>query len=201
MTTELLMNITPGETRVALVQNSDLQEIHIERNQNENILSSIFLGKVNRVLPGMQAAFIDIGMDKAAFLHVKDIKVRNTTAEINIVDFLNVGQNILVQVIKEPIGSKGARLTTDITLPSRYLVFLPDEDHTAISQRIKNNDERERLKKIASTHKDELGSFIVRTAAEGISDEEISQDAVFLKHLWRKILEKKSKQKPIINVK
>ena len=196
MTTELLMNITPGETRVALVQNSDLQEIHVERNKNENILSSIFLGKVSRVLPGMQAAFIDIGMDKAAFLHVKDIKVKNTTTDINIVDFLNVGQNILVQVIKEPIGSKGARLTTDITLPSRYLVFLPDEDHTAISQRIKNNDERERLKKIASTHTDELGSFIVRTAAEGISDEEISQDAVFLKHLWRKILEKKSNQKP-----
>ncbi|ASK77961.1 ribonuclease E/G [Paraphotobacterium marinum] len=196
MTIELLMNITPGETRVALVQNSDLQEIYIERNKNENILSSIFLGKVNRVLPGMQAAFIDIGMDKAAFLHVKDIKVRNTTTDINIVDLLNVGQNILVQVIKEPIGSKGARLTTDITLPSRYLVFLPDEEHTAISQRIKNKDERERLKKIASTHTDEIGSFIVRTAAEGISDEEISQDAVFLKHLWKKILEKKSNQKP-----
>lgn len=202
MSAELLINVTPTETRVAVVENGSLQEVHIERQAKLGLVGNIYCGKVSRVLPGMQAAFIDIGLDKAAFLHASDITVheavnaeeaiaREDLPVRDIRDLVKEGQAIVVQVVKDPLGTKGARLTTDITVPSRYLVFMPDAQHVGVSQRIETEEERERLKVLISQFSDESGSFIVRTAAEGVSETELEQDAVFLKRLWQKI----SKQK------
>lgn len=202
MSTELLVNVTPSETRVALVDHGMLQEVHIERQAKRGIVGNIYKGKVSRVLPGMQAAFVDIGMDKAAFLHASDIVPHTECVDIkekehfqagNIAELVRQGQDIMVQVVKDPMGTKGARLTTDITLPSRYLVFMPGSAHVGVSQRIESEDERERLKHLASQHVDDLGGFIVRTAAEGIGEHEMEQDTMFLKRLWRKVLERRQK--------
>ncbi|MCG6200341.1 ribonuclease G [Psychromonas antarctica] len=197
MSVELLMNITPTETRVALVEGGILQELHIERQATKGIVGNIYKGKVSRVLPGMQAAFIDIGLDKAAFLHASDIvphtecvalteKAQFKVADIS--ELVRQGQNIMVQVVKDPLGTKGARLTTDITLPSRYLVFMPGSAHVGVSQRIESAQERERLKNITQACVDELGGFIIRTAAEGAPEEEFVHDAAFLQRVWRKVL-------------
>lgn len=203
MSVELLINITPSETRVAQVENGMLQELHLERQSTTGIVGNIYLGKVSRVLPGMQAAFVDIGMEKAAFLHASDIITyddekdqitphSNTARDIK--ELVREGQKIIVQVVKDPLGTKGARLTTDITLPSRYLVFMPDANHVGVSQRIENDAERSRLKSIVEKHFEEgQGGFIVRTAAEGANEDELAQDAVFLKKLWQKIIKKKKK--------
>jgi ribonuclease G len=203
MSVELLINITPSETRVAQIENGMLQELHLERQSTVGIVGNIYLGKVSRVLPGMQAAFVDIGMEKAAFLHASDIisydhEKDQLTPKSNsvrdIVDLVREGQKIIVQVVKDPLGTKGARLTTDITLPSRYLVFMPDSKHVGVSQRIDNEGERQRLKSIVEDHYEEgNGGFIVRTAAEGAGEKELAQDAVFLKKLWNKIIKKKKK--------
>ncbi|GHB68238.1 ribonuclease G [Psychrosphaera saromensis] len=203
MSVELLINITPSETRVAQIENGMLQELHLERQSTVGIVGNIYLGKVSRVLPGMQAAFVDIGMEKAAFLHASDIisydhEKDQLTPKSNsvrdIVDLVREGQKIIVQVVKDPLGTKGARLTTDITLPSRYLVFMPDSKHVGVSQRIDNEAERQRLKSIVEDHYEEgNGGFIVRTAAEGAGEKELAQDAVFLKKLWNKIIKKKKK--------
>jgi ribonuclease G len=203
MSVELLINITPSETRVAQIENGMLQELHLERQSTVGIVGNIYLGKVSRVLPGMQAAFVDIGMEKAAFLHASDIitydhEKDQLTPKSNsvrdIVDLVREGQKIIVQVVKDPLGTKGARLTTDITLPSRYLVFMPDSKHVGVSQRIDNEVERQRLKSIVEDHYEEgNGGFIVRTAAEGAGEKELAQDAVFLKKLWNKIIKKKKK--------
>ncbi len=203
MSVELLINVTPSETRVAQVENGMLQELHLERQSTTGIVGNIYLGKVSRVLPGMQAAFVDIGMEKAAFLHASDIITydeekdqisphSNTARDIK--ELVREGQKIIVQVVKDPLGTKGARLTTDITLPSRYLVFMPDANHVGVSQRIENDSERSRLKSIVENHYEEgQGGFIVRTAAEGAEEDELAQDAVFLKKLWQKIIKKKKK--------
>ena len=201
MTVELLINITPSETRVAQIENGMLQELHLERQSTVGIVGNIYLGKVSRVLPGMQAAFVDIGMEKAAFLHAsdiitydhdKDIITPKSNAVRDIVELVREGQKIIVQVVKDPLGTKGARLTTDITLPSRYLVFMPDSKHVGVSQRIENDGERQRLKSIVERHYEEgHGGFIVRTAAVGAGEKELAQDAVFLKKLWNKIIKKK----------
>lgn len=203
MSVELLINITPSETRVAQVENGMLQELHLERQSTVGIVGNIYLGKVSRVLPGMQAAFVDIGMEKAAFLHASDIITyddlndqitphSNTARDIK--ELVREGQKIIVQVVKDPLGTKGARLTTDITLPSRYLVFMPDAKHVGVSQRIENEAERRRLKTIVESHYEEgEGGYIVRTAAEGANEDELAQDAVFLKKLWQKIIRKKKK--------
>jgi ribonuclease G len=144
MSAELLINVTPSESRVALIENGILQEIHIERHTKRGLVGNIYKGKVIRVLPGMQAAFVDIGLDKAAFLHASDIAVYDEIAEEvkasqierkDIRALVREGQAIVVQVVKDPIGTKGARLTTDITLPSRYLVFMPSVTHVGISQK------------------------------------------------------------------
>jgi ribonuclease G len=141
MSAELLINVTPSESRVALIENGILQEIHIERHTKRGLVGNIYRGKVSRVLPGMQAAFIDIGLDKAAFLHASDIAVHDEIAvevsetaieKKDIRELVRDGQDIVVQVVKDPLGTKGARLTTDITLPSRYLVFMPNVTHVGI---------------------------------------------------------------------
>ncbi|ENY72015.1 ribonuclease G [Aeromonas diversa] len=205
MSVELLINVTPSETRVALVENGQLQEVHVERQARRGIVGNIYKGKISRVLPGMQAAFVDIGMDKAAFLHASDIVPHTECVAIkekeqfqagNIAELVRQGQDIMVQVVKDPLGTKGARLTTDITLPSRYLVFMPGSAHVGVSQRIESEAERERLKRVVSSYVDELGGFIIRTAAEGVGEQELEQDAAFLKRLWRKILERKQKYPP-----
>lgn len=203
MSVELLINVTPSETRVAAVENGMLQELHVERQSANGIVGNIYLGKVSRVLPGMQAAFVDIGMEKAAFLHASDIITyddekdqitSNSNTARDIKELVREGQKIIVQVVKDPLGTKGARLTTDITLPSRYLVFMPDAKHVGISQRIENDKERHRLKRIVEAHYEEgEGGYIVRTAAEGAGEEELAQDAVFLKRLWQKIIKRKKK--------
>lgn len=205
MSVELLINVTPSETRVALVENGQLQEVHVERQARRGIVGNIYKGKISRVLPGMQAAFVDIGMDKAAFLHASDIVPHTECVAVkekeqfqagNIAELVRQGQDIMVQVVKDPLGTKGARLTTDLTLPSRYLVFMPGSAHVGVSQRIESEEERERLKNVVSNYVDELGGFIIRTAAEGVGEQELEQDAAFLKRLWRKILERKQKYPP-----
>ncbi|MDN3617782.1 MAG: ribonuclease G [Vibrio gallaecicus] len=204
MSAELLLNVTPSETRVAMIEGGSLQEIHIERDSRRGIVGNIYKGRVSRVLPGMQAAFVDIGLEKAAFLHASDIVPHTECVAENekkqfqvrdISELVRQGQDIVVQVVKDPLGTKGARLTTDITLPSRYLVFMPGASHVGVSQRIETESERNRLKKVVSGYCDEHGGFIIRTAAEGADAHELSQDAAFLKRLWLKVLERKGKHK------
>lgn len=200
--TELLVNVTPSETRVALLENGVLKEVHIEREAKRGIVGNIYKGRIMRVLPGMQSAFVDIGLEKAAFLHASDIVSHTECVDENekkqfvvknISELVREGQDIVVQVVKDPIGTKGARLTTDITLPSRYLVFMPENSYVGVSQRIESENERIRLKALVEPYCDELGGFIVRTAAEDVAEESLQQDANFLKRLWRKVLERKEK--------
>lgn len=159
MSAELLINSTPSETRVAMIEGGVLQEVHVERESRRGIVGNIYKGRVSRVLPGMQAAFVDIGLEKAAFLHASDIVPHTECVAENekqqfqvkdISELVRQGQDIVVQVVKDPLGTKGARLTTDITLPSRYLVFMPGASHVGVSQRIESECERERLKKIVA---------------------------------------------------
>ncbi|BEI21976.1 ribonuclease G [Vibrio fluvialis] len=204
MSAELLLNVTPSETRVAMIEGGVLQEIHIEREAKRGIVGNIYKGKVSRVLPGMQAAFVDIGLDKAAFLHASDIVphtecVAETEKQQfqvrDISELVRQGQDIVVQVVKDPLGTKGARLTTDITLPSRYLVYMPGAGHVGVSQRIESEAERERLKEVVAHYCDEHGGFIIRTAAEAAKEKELAQDAAFLKRLWCKVMERREKYK------
>jgi ribonuclease G len=204
MSAELLINVTPSETRVAMIESGILQEVHIEREAKRGIVGNIYKGKVSRVLPGMQAAFVDIGLEKAAFLHASDIVPHTECVAENekkqfqvrdISELVRQGQDIVVQVVKDPLGTKGARLTTDITLPSRYLVFMPGASHVGVSQRIESEDERLRLKRVVADYCDENGGFIIRTAAEGANEKELAQDAAFLKRLWTKINERRTKYK------
>lgn len=202
MGAELLINVTPSETRIAMIERGTLQEIHVEREAKRGLVGNIYKGKISRVLPGMQAAFVDIGLEKAAFLHASDIvphtecvaeSEKEQFQARDISELVRQGQDIVVQVIKDPLGTKGARLTTDITLPSRYLVFMPGVSHVGVSQRIEDDHERDRLKRIVSNHCDDLGGFIIRTAAEGAHETELSQDAIFLKRLWSKVIERRRK--------
>ena len=205
MSAELLINVTPSETRVALIENGSLQEVHIEREAKRGIVGNIYLGKVIRVLPGMQAAFIDIGLDKAAFLHASDINskliLKEEAAQTpDIRSLVHEGQYLMVQVVKDPLGTKGARLTTDITIASRYLVLMPHATHAGISQRIESAAERKRLKDIVTPYCDEHQGFIVRTACEGAGEFEVKHDAEFLRRVWQKVLERKKRKqidKPI----
>ena len=202
MSAELIINVTPAETRVALVENGILQEVHVERQSRRGIVGNIYKGKVSRVLPGMQAAFVDIGGERAAFLHASDIVPHTECVDTkeqahfqagNIAELVRQGQYIVVQVVKDPLGTKGARLTTDITLPSRYLVLMPGSAYVGVSQRIDSEQERDRLKQIVGSYVDEQGGYIIRTAAEGVGETELAQDAAFLKRLWRKIQERRGK--------
>ncbi len=195
---EILINITPRETRVAIVENGALQEVSIERQSSRGIVGNIYKGKVNRVLPGMEAAFVDIGLDKAGFLHVADIDigVSHGCVEDNgvrpvINELLHEGQTLLVQVVKDPMGTKGARLTTNISVPSRYLVYMPNSSSVGISVKIEDEPERERLKSLLEgcLAENNIGGCIVRTAAEGVDERELQRDIAFLSKFWRALLE------------
>ncbi len=196
MSEEILVNVTPMETRVAVVENGATQDIHIERSASRGIVGNIYSGKVVRVLPGMQAAFVDIGAERTSFIHVSDIvdsaagsREERAAATPSIRDHLYEGKKVVVQVTKDPIGSKGARLTTELSVSSRYLVFMPQSTHVGVSQRIDDPAERERLSQLladslAAEEIEAEGGYILRTAAEGVGAEEIRADLRFLRRLW-----------------
>jgi len=195
---EILINVTPSEVRAALLENGVLQEVYIERAAQRGVISNIYKGRVSRVLPGMQAAFVDIGLQRTAFLHASDIMRPQNGDESNnglpnIRDVVREGAELLVQVVKDPLGNKGARLTTFITLPSRQLVLLPDGDSVGVSARIEDEEERERLRDIVAglLEESELGcGAIVRTVAEGASAEALRADLEFLTKLWSVVQER-----------
>ncbi len=197
MSEEILINFTPQETRVAIVQHGEVQELLVERTQNRGILGNIYLGKVIRVLPGMQSAFVDIGLDKSAFIHVADIY---NSADQPIEKMIFDGQTILVQVLKDPLGTKGARLTTHISIAGRNLVYLPLDDKNGqigISQRITEESDRENLKqRVRQIAPEDLkGCLIVRTSAEEASDQDLEQDFNYLVLTWAAVHEQ-TKTKP-----
>ncbi len=188
---EILINVTPSEVRAALLENGVLQEVYIERAARRGLISNIYNGRVSRVLPGMQAAFIDIGLERTAFLHASDIAplahARSGNDAANIKDLVREGDGIMVQVVKNPLGNKGARLTTFITLPSRHLVLLPHSDTVGISARIEDDEERDRLRTLveALLQQQQLTcGAIVRTVAEGIGEDAIAADLRYTVKLW-----------------
>ncbi len=193
MTEEILINVTPQETRVAVAGSGVVQELLIERAATRGLVGNIYCGRVARVLPGMQSAFVEIGLERAAFLHVADIR-ENKDSSRPIEKLLAEGQPILVQVVKDPIGAKGARLSTQISVAGRLLVYLPHDPHIGISQRIEDEEGRqllrERLKELVPA--DEKGGFIVRTLAETAAEEELRADLEYLRHLWQVIRERSS---------
>ena len=195
MSEEILVNITPQETRVAVVQAGAVQELLVERAASRGLVGNIYMGRVARVLPGMQSAFVEAGLERAAFLHVADIwelRKGNGEAPRPIEKVLAEGQPVLVQVVKDPIGTKGARLTTQVSIAGRMLVYLPQDPHIGISQRIEDEGGRQalrdRLKALLPA--DEKGGFIVRTLAEGADEAELRADVEYLRHLWRDIRER-----------
>ncbi|MBK8133547.1 MAG: ribonuclease G [Gammaproteobacteria bacterium] len=203
MSGEILINITPSETRVARVDNGVLQEISIERAQKRGLVGNIYKGKVVRVMPGMQAAFIDIGRDKAGFIHINDLRPRAgetvdrwASGERDIRELLREGDMLAVQALKDPIGTKGPRLTTFLSVSSRLLVFMPKTDHIGISQRIEDEAERERLRQdlelAIAEHEvcEEPSGYIIRTVAEGATREELSAEVAFLHRLWAYVKDK-----------
>jgi ribonuclease G len=212
MTKELVINTTSHETRIALLESGHIAELYIERNRELGIVGNIYRGRVIRVLPGMQAAFVDIGLEKAAFLYVADVldemeavehyvEVGHRHEQYNdennderpplppIEELLQEGQEVLVQVAKEPIGTKGARITSHISLPGRNLVYMPTVDHVGISRRIENEEERERLRHLLDVMRPAGTGFIVRTAAESREGEELKADMDYLVSLWEQISE------------
>jgi len=236
MNNELIINVTNQETRVALLENGQVVEFHLDLARERGIAGNIYKGKVIRVLPGMQAAFVDIGMDRAAFLYVDDAlpekrRLEETeededeednmdlsrseeadqrsaslesmyeeatidrTGETPIESLLQEGKILMVQVAKEPIGTKGPRITTHISLPGRHLVLMPSVDHVGISKRIENEEERKRLKDLVEAHRPRNMGFIVRTAAEGKDEKAIRADIDFLVNLWKEIKTKHDKAK------
>lgn len=200
MSCELLINVTPSETRAAVVENGVLQEVFIERSESRGLVGNIYKGKVCRVLPGMQAAFVEIGLSRAAFLHASDISIpKGQSGDLEasdetplITSLLREGQELLVQVIKDPMGSKGARLTTQLSVSSRYLVYMPEAEGIGISLKIDGEEERERLKNcLLAKMPIDSGGYILRTAAEGVSEIEIAADLKFLHRLWQQLVERR----------
>ncbi|HMB55839.1 MAG TPA: ribonuclease G [Arenimonas sp.] len=202
MSEEILINVTPRETRVALVENGMLQELHIERASRRGVVGNVYKGRVQRVMPGMQAAFVEIGLDRAAFLHASDImrvpQVQPGESEEPmppappppITSLVHEGQDIVVQVVKDPIGGKGARLTTQISIPSRYLVLLPYSRVIGVSARIEDEVERARLKSLMVDLVNGSGlGYIVRTNAEGQPAEALAEDVDYLRRAWQIIRE------------
>jgi ribonuclease G len=198
---EILINVTPSEVRAALLENGILQEVHVERSARRGVISNIYKGRVSRVLPGMQAAFIDIGLERTGFLHVSDIAEPRNGADMDeelpsIRDLVREGGEILVQVVKDPLGNKGARLTTHITLPSRHLVLLPKGGGVGVSARIEDDEERERLRDLVTgtlAERDLECGAIVRTVAEGAEADALQADLNFLLKLWSVVQERCSK--------
>ncbi len=210
MSKQILINVVPWETRVALLEETTLVELHIERRGEHGIAGNIYKGRVSRVLPGMQAAFVEIGLPKAAFLHASDLPGPDelppeVTREGDAPDLdepttarpardtrpiderLAKGQEILVQVSKEPIGTKGARVTAHVSLPGRYLVYMPGTRHIGISRRIEDPTERDRLREIVEAERPPEGGLIVRTACEGVTKREVHDDVRFLTRLWARL--------------
>jgi len=199
---QILINAKAHETRVAILRQGQVQELMIERTANRGLVGDVFLGKVTRVLPGMQSAFVDIGLERSAFLHVADLwqarqagarqEARNEhlLASILIEKTLTVGQSILVQVIKDPLGSKGARLSTQISIPGRVLVYLPQQSRVGVSARIDSPQERDALRNRVErlSAPDEAGGYIVRSSADSASDEELTLDMQYLRRRWQEIL-------------
>ncbi|KAF3981506.1 MAG: ribonuclease G [Methylococcales symbiont of Hymedesmia sp. n. MRB-2018] len=194
MSEEILINVTPSETRVAVIENGVLQELIIERDRQKGLVGNIYKGQVCRVLPGMQAAFVDIGLDRAAFLHLSDFsnKELEKKGSENIEHYLREGQTLVVQVTKEPLGTKGARLTTEISIPSRFQVYMPYTNNSGVSQRIECDKERARLRNCIEQFqkKHENGGFIARTAAECVEEVILFSDMTFLTKLWEAISKK-----------
>jgi ribonuclease G len=190
---EILINVTPQETRVAVLEQGVAQELHIERSSSLGIVGNVYRGTVCRVLPGMQSAFVEIGLQRAAFLHAADIMECHVDGEPQterpIQEVLHEGQSIIVQVIKEPIGTKGARLTTEISIAGRFLVFLPLQDHIGVSQRIEDEEERELLRNrlLSLLPEERKGGFIIRTMSESATDKELLADIDYLYKVWAKI--------------
>lgn len=208
MSSEILVNFTPMETRVALVENGVVQEVVVERSQRRGIVGNIYKGKVIRVLPGMQAAFVDIGLAKAGFLHAADIAQAPDSpfpndggAVPDIRQLLREGQKIVVQVIKDPIASKGARLTAQLSVSSRYLVYMPDVEHIGVSLRIESEAERTRLRELLVAALEEDASkgrgYIIRTATEGAASDDLKGDIHFLNRMWALIQEKRQAIKDV----
>lgn len=194
MPREILINCAPQETRVAVVEQGAVQELHLERTVERGAVGNIYLGRVLRVLPGMQSAFIDIGLERSAFLHVSDIPWPHPPADKTppppIEKRVFAGQTLMVQVIKDPIGSKGARLSLEISIAGRMLVFLPQGGHVGVSQRIaapERDTLRERVRTLAAEHDAAAGGFIVRTNAEGASDARLAADMDYLAMVWREV--------------
>jgi ribonuclease G len=193
---DILINITPQETRVAVLNAGVVQELHIERSATRGLVGNIYLGKVARVLPGMQSAFVDIGLERAAFLHVADIwEYRQFTQEKPppIERLIHEGDTVLVQVVKDPLGTKGARLSTQVSLAGRMLVYLPQDPHIGISQRIEDEAERTQLRDTLKrlVPADERGGYIIRTSAEDATEADLASDLQYLRVLWTRILERR----------
>jgi ribonuclease G len=213
MKREIFINSTPQESRIAIMEDGILAEFVVERKQERGIAGNLYKGKVARVLPGMQAAFVEIGMEKAGFLHASDFfdipedvqLIASSGDEVEFEDApkpppsarrlplekrISAGEEILVQVAKDPLGTKGARVTSHVSLPGRYMVFMPNTKHIGISRRIEGEEERKRLKEIAHSLGTADGGFILRTACEGRSKREIQRDLRFLTKLWKRIQQK-----------
>lgn len=193
MKEQILVNVTPRETRVAAITDGVVQDLHIERSAQRGIVGNIYLGVVKRVLPGMQSAFIEIGLERAAFLHIADVieQRQHPNEPQRIERIVHEGQTVLVQVIKDPIGTKGARLSTQISIAGRFLVLLPQESHIGISQRIEDDGDREQLrtrlgKLVEGAHQ----GYIIRTSAEHATDEELKADIEYLTLIWKDIQQK-----------
>jgi ribonuclease G len=215
MESEILINVTLDEIRVGLLEGGQVVEFYVERKRDASLVGNIYKGKVVKILPGMQSAFVDIGLEKAAFLYVTDIHAgmeefapflddeeKNNSVELiskrgrpdlTIEDLIQEGQEILVQVSKDPIGSKGARVTSYVTMPGRYLVLMPNVEHIGISRRISEESERTRLKTIVEDIKPKGYGLIIRTASEGSIDEDLKKDLDFLLLLWENIQKKKDR--------
>jgi ribonuclease G len=200
MQQDILINWSPQETRVAIIEHGAVQELHVERTLERGLVGNVYLGKVSRVLPGMQSAFIDIGLERAAFLHVADVwnppaegetisAARATQSQTPIERQVFEGQSLMVQVIKDPIGSKGARLSTQISIAGRLLVFLPQDDHIGVSQKIPLAQREELRNRMQSLCGSQGGGFILRTNAEDASDSELAEDIAYLRKAWARIKE------------
>ncbi len=223
MASDLVINATSYEVRIALIEYGNLVEFYMERPNEKGLVGNIYLGKVVRVLPGMQAAFVDIGLERTGFLYVDDVRVDKVNFEkriwqcgssccsdqeapeslrkrvpgMSIQDLLKEGQELLVQICKEPIGGKGARLTCHITLPCRNLVFMPRTDHIGISRKIEGNEQRQKLRHDIEELRPAGTGFIVRTVGESASQQELEADMEFLLHLWSEICDNAERVQPM----
>ncbi len=208
MQEDILINWSPQETRVAIVESGAVQELHVERALERGLVGNVYLGRVARVLPGMQSAFIDIGLERAAFLHVADVwhrppdgeslsVARSTQPQIPIERQVFEGQALTVQVIKDPIGTKGARLSTQISLAGRLLVFLPQDDHVGVSQKIPSAQRDELRSRLQELTQPEGGGFILRTNGEDATDEALSDDIRYLRKAWGRIKDAAVRQPPM----